>query len=78
MYEEPPFSQREKLHSDQRERLRQNSSFEAGQQMVLRTGHEDDMPMFSALCRGEELRVRNCFKLFFPSYTERLKNCLII
>ena len=59
VYEEPPFTQREKLSVLERERLMENST--SSRTDVMGGGGEEvdwDIPKFNALCRGDELRVR--------------------
>ena len=53
VYEIPPLEQREMLYEQTRKRLIENVT-----RPHLVTGHQDDIPRFNALCRGEELRVR--------------------
>ena len=64
MYEEPPFQQRESIFKNQKIEFQRNltrlaQAIESGNGNQESLMKQMDVPRFKALCRGEELRVRN-------------------
>jgi len=58
VYEEPPTEQREKLYAQERAMLKANMT-----NPDVLNDSQYDIPLFNALCRGEEYRVRTCMRV---------------
>ena len=91
VHEEPPFQQRETIFKNQRIQFHRNLTLlaqatESGHRNQHKLMEQMDLPRFKALCRGEELRVRQIssfskflhFLLIHPVIFEYYEKTLIL